>query len=272
MIYHAKGPQTSAVSKVQAEKELRDHPQFPKTAELEVWEQDGHWLAAWHDSSWRTAEFPPAKDEGGDEEEEAPSPKPEDGGGSEDSGPEPFGDDGGEGDEGPPKKDGEGSEKHEITQLLHLVTQMATALGIVPGPGAMEGPAPGAEGPMPPGPPGGPPHGPHGGPAAPDQTVQHQRALKPGEAPPGTTPVGAPAFASTVADTHPWKGMIGKAASFVVEHQIPENVTLSSVDLELQRLAYNTRCSELPEGFKVKQVGETRVEGQRVARALISAL
>lgn len=270
-IHHANGPKTDAVTKKVAEQQLRSHPQFPKQAELEVWEQDGHWLAAWHQ-----AEFPPSKDDGGEEEEAGP-PKEEKAPEGPDEGGAPD-----EGGEGPPKEHGEekgkGGEAHELTQLLHLVTQMAAALGIEPGGGAGMGP----EGPMPPGPEGpppgppGPPHGHPGGPPGaggpPGETIQHQRALKPGEAPPGTTPVGAPAFASTVPDSHPWKKHIGKSASFTISKEIPEDRDLASIDQELQHLAYNTRCPKLPGGFKVKQIGEDRnADGHRVAKALISA-
>jgi hypothetical protein len=86
--------------------------------------------------------------------------------------------------------------------------------------------------------------------------------LKPGEAPPGSTPIGAPAFAS-VADDHPWKDVLGKKRTFKVDEPIGD-MTLASVKAELDSLAEGT-------GYQVKQLIEARNEsGQRVASALIS--
>lgn len=285
MIHFARGPFTREVSQEEAIEQIKSDPRLAKGAEVAVIESGGRWLAAISEPTWtKEADGNPfGGPEKDDSEDSAPAGPPKDEG---DAGPDdaagpdgPPSDDGGEG--GPPKGDKEhgehgdkGGDKAVLHELLGIVTQMAQALGIAPpGGGPEESAVPGEEmAPPPPGPPG-PPHGhagppgaggPPPGPGGPDQTVQHQRALKPGEAPPGTTPVGAPAFAS-VADDHPWKDQIGKTASFTVAEVIPENMLLSAVDNDLKRVAFGTE-------FKVKQVAERRnAEGQREAAALISA-
>lgn len=278
-IHFARGPLTSEISKEAALDLLKNDPRSPKGAEVAIIESEGHWLAA-------IAQPPVTKfadnpfDKKDDSSEEAPkddSPESVPDQGPEDAaGPDGPPSDGGEGSDGPPKHDeekgGEHGDKAMLHELLGIVTQMAQALGIAPpGGGPEESPIPGEDAapPLPGGPPGAgaPPHGhggpPPGGPEGPDQTVQHERALKPGEAPPGTTPIGAPAFAS-VADDHPWKDQIGKTASFTVSNVISEETPLADVDSELKRVAFGTP-------FKVKQVGEVRGEnGQRVAQALLS--
>lgn len=287
-IHFARGPKTQDISEKDAIELLKSDPRFPKGAEVAVTPVAGHWLAAISEppSFTRIAENPfEKKEEGGEEgppKDDSPESVPDQG--PEDSeGPDgpPSPDDGGDGSEGPPKHDEEkggehGGDKAMLHELLGIVTQMAQALGIAPpGGGPEESPIPGKDvAPPPPGGPdggppglGGPPHGhggpPPGGPAGPDQTVQHQRALKPGEAPPGTTPVGAPAFAS-VSDDHPWASQIGKSASFTVADVIPADMPMELVDRDLKRVAIGTP-------FKVKQIGETTNEnGERVAQALIS--
>jgi hypothetical protein len=283
MIRFAQGPSSKLMTQEEALEKLTSHPDFPKGAEVAVINTGGRWLAAISESDWKTADNPfggPPDEEKGDSGEPDGPPAPDKGSVDTDGDGDTGGDSDGDGD-GPPKGDehkehGEGDkggDKAVLHELLGIVTQMAQALGIAPPGGPEEGMVPGAEGPEggdmappPPGPPG-PPHG-HGGPppGGADQTVQHQRALKPGEAPPGTTPVGAPAFASTsVPDDHPWKDQIGKTATFTVKHVIPEDYSLAKVNSELTRVAYGT-------GFKVKQIGEAQDEhGRRIAKALISA-
>lgn len=263
-LFHAEGPLTSKVSRAEAEAKLKRNPNFPKEAEFELWEQGGRWLAAWHEAG-------PPFGAPADTDEEAPGPKSE---GPDDTAPEPpdaegekgpeDDPEGPEGDEGPPKEKKDKGEKGGDVKLDHeifdLVQQIAVALGIAGG-GPEDSPVPGDDAAPPPPAPPGPPHG---GPEGPDQEIKHERALKPGEAPPGTTPVGAPAF-SSVADDHPWKKVIGKTASFSVEERISGDTTMASVDAELRRLAHGT-------GFKVKQIVEgVDDDGHRVAKALISA-
>lgn len=249
------GPPTSKVTKEAAEKQLVSHPQFPKDASYTLDEVEGRWVAA------ITVEAgPPAfADDGA--EPEAPAPElsegpPSDDEGPSDDGPELPGDDDSKSDD---KGDDEKGEKGELKHIEKLLTTLLDALGInpdgdspVPGPDDEQGP------PAPDGPPS--PDGPPGGQEK--QVVRHERSLKPGESAPGTTPIGAPSFAS-VADDHPWKGVLGKKRSFPVEEEIG-NATLASVRAELNSLAAGT-------GYEVKQLREgTSPDGKRTAKALIA--
>lgn len=280
-IYFATGPEVTTMTREAALAAAKESPQFPKDAtDIVVEELDGHWVAAVH-----VADNPfggPA-----DESSDAPGPKSEgpgdtkpDDGPPKDDGGDGGSDDGGSSD-GPPSPDGgdekgKGGEKHEISALLDIVTQIATALGIAPPGLGGESPVPGEEPPAgPPGPPGagGPPGGPPGagGPPAPDE-VHHEKALKPGEVPPGAGPaVGAPAFSHinpiiARGQKHPWEPLIGVAATFNVEERVPEHYSAADVDEELREVAYGT-------GFKVKQtqVYTDPQTGHRMAKALISA-
>lgn len=261
------GPPVRAMSKEKAEQALRSHAMFPKSASVAIEDVNGTWVAAialpkegWQVQAGPAFEESDGKNDGEDSGGESDSKPPSDSG---ESGP-PSGED------GPPGLDGEGGDKpkkpsveESVLHLTDIVTQIATALGLPVGGGA--GPVPGMDaGPPapPPGPPGGPPGGPPaGGPPGGKQHMVHERALKPGEAQPGTTPLGAPAFAS-VREDHPWREMPGQFASFTVEENIGDEPTQTVSD-ELRSLA-----SEI--GYNVRQF---RVEGegtQRVARALIS--
>ena len=277
-IIFATGPLVSKVSRKEAKAAIEANEDFPKGAEVALEQLDGHWVAAVH-----TAEFPLPKGGGpADAEEEAPGPKSEK---PDDAEPSDDPDDGGddEGDDGAPpfgkedKGDGDGEDKHEEKGEEHLLVsihdalqKLMVALGI-PDQEA-EGPVPGEDvAPAPPGPPGGP-HGP-AGPKSPDETIEHTRALKPGETPPGGTPVGAPAFASTRfpwGNDHPWEPLIGVKASFEVAEEIPNEHTFAAVDQELNSLC---RGPGFDTGFKVKQIAEDHNPrtGRRIARALISA-
>lgn len=266
-IIFATGPKVSSVNREQAVAAVKKNPEFPKNADdVTVEELDGHWVAAIH-----VADSPfggPA-----DESEGSPGPKSE---GPGDTAPDEGADEGGE--DGPPKpddgegppKDGDehkGDEKGGDKVLLHTIQEglqkIMIALGIPDGEAPGESPIPGEEPPAgPPGPPqGGPPGA--GGPPAPEK-LQHEKALKPGEVPPGQTPVGAPAFAHTISP-HPWEGLIGVKATFEVEERVPNEYTAADVDSELNELAHGT-------GFKVKQV-QTRIDehGHKIAKAQISA-
>jgi len=246
-------------------------PQFPKNADdITVEELDGHWVAAIH-----VADNPfggPA-----DATDDAPGPKSEGPGDTQDVKPDDHdSDDGGppedhdelDGDEGPPKDGDEkdkGGETHKIDALFDAVQKILVALGIPDTEG--ESPIPGEEPPEgPPGPEAGPPGD---EPPAPEE-VHHEKSLKPGEVPPGQTPVGAPAFSSVNpiiarGEKHPWEGLIGVAATFEVEERVPDHFSAADVDEELREIALGT-------GFKVKQAHvETDANGHRVAKALISA-
>jgi hypothetical protein len=255
------GPPVQAMSKEKAEAALRSHALFPKQASVTLEDVNGTWVAAIALPGKTAAPAFEESDGKNDGEESGGSKPPSDSGESDgppsgDEGPPGLGDEGGD----KPKKP---SVEEAVGHLTDIVTQIATALGLPVGGGA--GPVPGMDaGPPapPPGPPGGPPAGPPaGGPPGGKQHMVHERALKPGEAQPGTTPLGAPAFAS-VREDHPWREMPGHFATFTVEETIGEEPT-QSVANELRSLA-----SEI--GYNVRQF---RVEGegnQRIARALIS--
>ena len=271
-IVFATGPKVNTMTREAAVEAAKTSPQFPKGADdITVEELDGHWVAAIHVAD---NPFGGPADQTGD----APGPKSE---GPGDTAPD-DGSDGApdaepDGDEGPPKDDEHGDEKkdekggegHEIKALLDIVNQIAVALGIPDLSGGAESPVPGEEPPE--GPPGPDAGGPPGadGPPAPEE-VHHEKSLKPGEVPPGQTPVGAPAFSSTNpiiarGEKHPWEGLIGVAATFEVEERVPDHFSAADVDAELQEVAYGT-------GFKVKQAKvETDKNGHRIAKALLSA-
>lgn len=266
---------TDKTSREEALAYAKANPQFPKDAtEIIVEDLNGYWVAAVHTAdnpfggpADETSDAPGPKSEGPGDTKPDDGPPKDDDGDSDDGGS----DDGGS--DGPPHKEpdgdekGKGGESHEIRALLDIVTQIATALGIAPPEGG--GPVPGEEPPMgPPGPQAGPPGA--GEPPAPDK-LQHEKALKPGEVPPGATPVGAPAFSSVnpiVARglPHPWEKLAGIAATFEVEERVPDHYSATNVDEELREIAYGT-------GFKVKQtqVYTDPRTGHRIAKALISA-
>lgn len=273
-IIFATGPKVTTMTREAAIEAAKTSPQFPKNAnDISVEELDGHWVAAIH-----VADSPfggPA-----DATEDAPAPKSE---GPEDTAPpeekeetpknDNPDDDGGE-DNGPPHKSegdehGKGGENHKIDALFDAVQKILVALGIPDIEG--ENPVPGEELPDgPPGPEGGPPGA--GAPPAPDE-VHHEKALKPGEVPPGQTPVGAPAFSSVYPDNpivqragdHPWETLAGVLGTFEVEERVPDHYSATDVDAELREVAHGT-------GFKVKQAQVwTDADGHRIAKALISA-
>ena len=245
------GPPTSKVSKEEAEAQLLAHKSFPKNASYALSEVEGRWIAA-----IAAGPFEPS----GEEPSDGP-PKPD-----FDSEPEEKSDGGSDfpeekKEDHEPKKEDKGDKEKggELGEIKELLTTLLTALGLSPE-GAEDSPIPGLEGPP-------PPPGDHN-PAVPGEQgadnkthTVHERALKPGESPPGTTPVGAPAFAS-VSDNHPWREVIGKKKSFVVEEPIA-NARLADVQAELSKLAEGT-------GYSVKQLREGNVDGKRTARALIS--
>lgn len=219
--------------------------QFEGAEVLDISRRGNKWVATLLEP--KTAEFPPPKDEEKETETDAPEPKDTD---SED-GPPSKDDAAPEKSDGPPKPEGPKGEKAEISALMDLVTQIADKLGIVPG-----GAAPGAEdAPLPDGPPA-PPAGPpapsphHPGVGGEDhQEIVHRTKLKPGDTPPGVTPIGAPAFASTLA----------RVGSFDAFDDTPGK-SIKEAKAELEAL-YG------PHGFKVRQI--KRVEnGQRLAAKL----
>lgn len=276
------GPKTSQVKRADALEQLQTHPEYPKNAILADFEdKGGQWVATLKvpEASTKEAAPPPfAKEtpaEAGPPELDGP-PK-DDGGEDSPSDEKPD-----EKEEGPPKAEGEEGDalnpkkpsvEEAVSNLTHLVQQIADALGVA-GPGH---PGAGPEVGGPPAPPGGgPPAGgrgpgrPPSGPAG-QSAMMRARPLKPGDAPnsPGVTPVGAPAFASTaVPDDHPWKNTIGRVATFSVANPIPDDEP--SEGLTKRAKAELSELAE-PFGYHARQIREGRDEdGNRVVRALIS--
>jgi hypothetical protein len=250
------GPPTSKVSKQVAEEKLTSSKDFPEGASYAIQAVEGRWVAAFTTTASPEDEFG------------APSGPPSDG---PDTPPEIDGPDA-PAEDGPPKDDSEsgddkpkgdkdkGEKGGELSKIEHMLTTLLTALGLGD---PTDSPVPGHDAPheAPPGPPV-PPVGPEGTGADGKTHTVHERALKPGEAPPGTTPVGSPAFASTNPD-HPWADVIGVKRTFVVEDEIEDDTKLASINAELSELAKGT-------GYEVKQLREGSVNGRRTARALIS--
>lgn len=250
------GPPVGRISKADAEAQLLKHPEFPKGAGYELEAVEGRWIAAIASVAEATTKrsAPPAFAEGGDTAGPPSDDAIPEGPPSEDGPPKDEGEEGPKDDEG--KKDGDEpkGEKGELQQLVHMLTTLMDALGLSPQ-GPEDSPIPGPDGDVPP----------PGPPALPDEPggdnkthTVHERALKPGEAPPGTTPVGAPSFAST----HPWADVLNKKRSFTVQDEIGDQ-SINEVAQELARLANGT-------GYEVKQLRADQVDGKRVARAIIA--
>ena len=268
-----RGPSSTRLTKEAAASELEKLPGFPEGATYSIDDIDGRWVAAVIVPKV-AAPFPPGASDGDSDSAGGPPspdgpPSGEEGPPSDDEGEEPKSEkkeDGEPSSEGAPKEEGKLSIEHQLANLTDMLTKITDALGL-------STPADG----MVPGPDGGPPGGPNadeGLPPSPKndndavdqqgkQHVVHERSLKPGEAPPGTTPVGAPAFAS-VADEHPWKDAIESSVKeFEVESPIGD-APLSAVAAELKKLAepYGYLVTDLmPSG-----AGETRTASARIVR------
>lgn len=248
MLYAKRTVRTSAtnISRETARASLESN--FDGAEVLDLKRRGDQWIATILEP--KTAEFPPKDD---DSEDSAP-PKFEEDDASDSDGPDgpPEDSDGGEG-EGPPKAEKKEGPKGELNEVLNLIQAIADKLGIVPGPAA-----PGAEDPLapdgppmpPPGPPVGPPS-PHGGVGGEGhQEIVHRTKLKPGDTPPGVTPIGSPAFASS---------QLSRMASFDAFDDTPGK-SIKQAKAELEAI-YG------PHGFKVRQI--KRVEnGQRLAAKL----
>lgn len=255
------GPLISEMGRTAAERILRTHGAIQKGASYAMEQMDGRWVAAVvHEAAPPFGGGGPA-----DAAEESPGPQSEGPDDEEPSeGPPSDGDSGGEsdsdGESKPPKE--KGGEKGELHQVMQMLQQIGEALGIPLGLG--DSPVPGADGP--PGAPGasGPPP-PPGGPAGPggpaEQHVIHEKTMKPGEVPPGGTPIGAPAFASVRSD-HPWAHIAGKVASWEVSEPIG-NTPLHVVAQELDGLSREI-------GYRYKLREDRDQHGNRVAVALIT--
>lgn len=168
-----------------------------------IYEDKGRWAATVFVPHVASPPFPPDNDN----EEQDTLPKPKDDSGESPSSDDDSPDEGGDDSAPKPKSDGESKPKSEgkgegeVLGLLHQILEALMGPQMPPGPGAggPMGAPPGMGGPpKPPGPPMPPPGppGPPGGPGGRIQEVIHRKTLRPGDAPPGTTPVGAPALSS----------------------------------------------------------------------------
>lgn len=249
------GPPTTNTTREAAEAGLRAHPQFPKNAAVELSEVEGRWVAAIAVTASEdlTKESAPPFGGGADGGGEGGPPTPDaaspdtDGPPSEDDAPS---------DDDKPKKE-KGGEKgveaqlHAVTEMLHTLME---ALGLAPNPA--DSPVPGAEDPGagPPGPPGA------GDGGDSKNRVVHERALKPGEAQPGSTPIGAPAFAS-VSDDHPWKEVVASdTREFQLAEEIGDDEPMATIAKEIEQLAEGT-------GFRLTHLSPEAHNGKRIARA-----
>jgi hypothetical protein len=137
--------------------------------------------------------------------------------------------------------DGEG-DTDEIKHLTELVEKIVDALGLSDEGESDDAPVPEED--MMEEPPPAPPPGPAG--PAPEPTA-----------------VGAPAFSNVqVPGNHPWKSTIGKVRSFNVEEPIGE-AKMAQVHDELSKLGS-------PFGYTVSQLTESKRDGRRTAKAIIT--
>lgn len=268
-----RGPSVQGLTKQAASSKLTTLPGFPEGAEYAVENIDGRWIAAVVMPEKTAAPFPPGGDESvpaGPPTDGPPAPP------SDEAGP-PEGEEKPKGDkkEGPPKpgEDGKVSIESELAQVKDMLTHMMDALGLSsPADGMVPGADAGPMGPMPPGPPG-PPHGGKPGDMNPNlpgsqgsdnkiHTV-HERSLKPGEAPPGTTPVGAPAFASVkIADDHPFADAIRDGQKEIEADAELGDASVADAVAELNGLVE-------PYGYFVEDIEPRVVSGVKVASARI---
>jgi hypothetical protein len=210
----------------------------------------------WHGLQWQS-EVRTVKESappfGGPPADEAPDGPPV----PDDSAPE---------EDGPPKDEGEdkpkdekGGEKgmeHMLSQIFDMMTKMTDALGL----SDPSGPVPGMdEGPAPDGPPA-PPSGKPGVDASGKQHVVHERSLKPGEAPPGTTPIGSPSFAHVKG--HPWEEDIRQGAKEILLEDVQGDDSIGVIASELRGLAE-------PVGYRVEQITPFDRGGVRHVRAKV---
>lgn len=252
----------------EALRQLYAHPQFPKGARVVAVEKTASGWEAKFELP-KTAEFPPPKGDN-DDGDEPPKPASPDSD-SDDAAPSKDDDskpsdseDSPLGDELDGEKPKPPSIEEAVASLTALVTQIAEAVGVSPH-GGHEGPPAGPEGPLGPHggpkPPAGPPPG-AGGPPPPGGAGGKAPArppLRPGMAPPGTTPVGAPSFASLNADENK---LASEVADFVVS---------TATDEPLPECEKQITAKWGEAGFKVKRMVEAKdEEGNRVVRARIS--
>ncbi len=229
------GPPVDRVTKEAAEEQLRKHPQFKEgTVVAELKEDRGRWVATLHEPKVakpkppRRRQAAPPPFEADTPEADAPSeePKPDSESKSEEK----------------PKEEKKG-DKVSLEDIKGLLEQIATAVGATPPGGPEDVPDLGA-GPHPEGPKDGP--GPLGDGAPPhDETSTVEPGVKQiihRKAPPGATPVGSPAFAST-------KEAAPRVASFDVDEAVEPDFKVSDAERELTAI-YG------PHGYKVAKIVE----------------
>jgi hypothetical protein len=252
----APGPPVNQVtSRDEAEAQLRAHPAFPKHASVELTQLGGRWIAAIATPALvKEADFPPPP-AGDDGPPVDGPPVPDD---SDSDGPPKDEKEDKPKDE---KKDEPKGEEHLLTQLYDMVQKITDALGL----SDPSGPVPGMDEDTPDGPPV-PPAPPAGdSKTGPDgkQHIVHDRSLKPGEAPPGTTPVGAPAFASVqIPDGHPWADAIRQGAKeIVVEDEMGDD--------PVHVIASEVRSLAEPVGYTIDQLTPFERGGVKLVQAKV---
>lgn len=224
------GPFTSKSSREDAESSLKQDPRFPKNASYTLDAVEGRWIAAFAAPSKRQAA--PFGDE-------PVTPDGEDGPPDADS---DFQVDEVIEDESDLGEDDGESDTDKINHLTELVEKMVDALGLSDEGESDDAPVPEED--MMEEPPPAPPPGPTG--PAPEPTA-----------------VGAPAFSNVqVPNDHPWKSTIGKVRSFNVEEPIGE-AKMAQVHKELSKLGS-------PFGYTVSQLTESKKDGRRTAKAIIT--
>lgn len=262
MLYEKVTKRCSAVRMSKEEAEASLLHQFPGSEVLDLNRRGDKWAATL--LMPHNAEFPPS-DEGGDDSGEESKPKEKDSEGSSEGGSSegpPKADKSPSGEEGPEGHGGPGGGiEHAVAELTSLVHMIADSMGILPPPAVPGADDMGMGGGMggPPAPPHGPPMGPEGGggghiqPGGGPQEIVHKTKLRPGETPPGVTPIGSPAFSSVQSS------QLQRMASFDAFDDTPHKTIKEAKD-ELEAI-YG------PYGFKVRQI--KRVEnGRRLAAKL----
>ncbi len=245
------GPPVQKVAKREdAEAALRSHPQFPKNASVTVDAVNGYWVAAIATPKELVKEsapppFPPSDDApAGPPTDEAPEDAPDEApeeAPKEDKKEEPKGEDKGM--------------EHVLSEITNMLTKITDALGLST---PSDSPVPGHDDPAMAGPP-----APEGGGAGPDgksHTV-HERSMKPGEAPPGTTPIGSPSFAS-VADDHPWADDVRMGTKEIHLEDVMGDDDIKTIASELRAIAE-------PVGYRIDQIRPVEREGVRLVQAKV---
>lgn len=270
-----RGPLSGSFTREAAAEKLQALPGFPTNAEYTIDEIDGRYIAAVVVPK-TAGPFPPSDDapSGPPSEETGPPAEEESGPPKAEGEDKPKSEDGDKpSSEGAPKEEGKMSVEHQLANLTDMLTKITDALGLsTPADGMIPGADEGIPGGPPEGPPGASPVPPGGdtdpstpGKQGPDGKIHtvHERSLKPGEAPPGTTPVGAPAFASVqVDDDHPWKTAIESGVKEIEVESPIGDTPLSAVAAELKGLAE-------PYGYIVTDLAPNGAGTSRTASARI---